>query len=216
MVDVAGGSNSRIQVFRSRAVVVAGLVDVIAGTAILGTGIWLAWWRGGRDGLPLGLALVVVGMFTLLSGTGRVTSRMELSDTRVAWRWTFSRSDVALQDLEDADLVEKGSPASGASWAGFLGGGLIGGLVWWLTELAAAFVSSEPSLGAFELVVIKHHGGAVAVKPISAWSNHTPHSQANDAVRAVKNAIDSRRQGTPRAPQPASLRHDAWDAARDA
>jgi hypothetical protein len=216
MVDVAGGSSSQIRVFRTRAVVVAGLVDVVAGTAMLGTGIWLAWWRGGRDGLPLGLALAVVGSFILLSGVGRVTSRMELGGTHVAWRWAFSRFDVALNDLVDAAVVEKGSPTSGASWAGFLGGGPFGALVWWLMGLAAALLSSEPSLGAFELVVIKQYGGAVPVKPISTWSNRTSHSQANDAARAVKKAIDSSRQGTRPAPQPASLRYDAWDVARDA
>jgi hypothetical protein len=216
MADLAGGGDGQIQVFRTRAVVVAGLGDVGAGTAIVAAGIWLASWQGGRDGLPLGLALMVVGTFTLLTGTARVTARVELSETQVTWRWSFARFRVPLADLEDAALVEKGSPASGSSWAGFLGGGLFGVLALWVIDLAAGFLSSEPTLGPLELMVIKHHGGAVAVKPISAWSTRNSHSEANNAVRAIKKAIDSsaRREPSP-ARQPAALRHDAWDVPGD-
>ncbi len=216
MAAVANVSKDRIQIFRTRAVLVAGLIDLIFGLAILVVGLGLAAWGKGRDTLPLGLALAVVALVLVLSGLSRMTARLEVGPHSVAWRWSFSRFEVPLTDLDDADLVEKGSPASGASWAGFLGGGLFGVVALWIVELAAAFLSSEPGLGPYELVVIKHHGGAVAVKPIGAWSTRSSHSQANDAVRAIKKAISSSagRVLSP-APPPAALRYDAWDSIRD-
>ena len=216
MAEVSDGNGERRLVFRTRAVLVAGLVDVVLGSVLLATGAGLSAWGGRRYGLPVGLTLSVVALIILLSGVGRVTSRFELSATQVTWRWTFSKSAVKLVDLEDADLVEKGSPGSGASWAGFLAGGLFGMAVWWLLDLAVAFLSSEPSLGPLELVLIKRHGGAVAVKPISAWSTRSSHSQAGDAVRAIKQAISaSADRVSPPAPPLAALRYDEWDPIRD-
>ena len=212
IVPTANDGTDRTQVFRTRAVIVAGLVDILFGSAMLFIGVGLAAVRGSRDALPFGLALSVVALITLLTGLGRMTARMELSETSVAWTWTFSRFEVALSDLADAELVEKGSPASGASWAGFLGGGLIVAAAWWIVELAAAFVRSGPSLGPLELVVIKRHGGAAEVRPISAWSTHASRSQANAALHAVRTAIAaSARRRPPGPPPPSMIRHDAWD-----
>jgi len=215
MADTAGGSTDRIQVFRTRAVRVAGLVDVVLGAALAGGGAIVAT-RGQRNGLPIGLTLSVLGLAIFVGGLGRITARLELSSTRVTWKWTFSKFEVSLTDLVDAALVEKGSPAPGASGAGFLGGGFYGVFIWWLLDLGVAFLSSEPSLGPLELVVIKRYGGAVSVKPISTWSSTSSHSEANDAVQAIKHAIaNSADRMTPSAPPLAELRYDAWDSRRD-
>jgi len=191
---------------------VAGLVDTLVGVALLIVGVSLVAGRGTRDALPLGLALSVTALILLLTGLGRMTARLEINETSVAWHWALSRFEVPLADLEDADLVEKGSPSSGASWAGFLAGGLFAAAVWWIVELAAAFLSRGPSLGPLDLVVIKHHGVAVEVRSISAWSTRSSRAQADEAVRAVKTAIASSAARVPLGPPPPSMiRHDAWD-----
>ena len=216
MAYVAGGNSDGVQVFRTRAVRVAGLVDVILGSTLLAVGASFVAWRSGHNGLPIGLAIAIVALTILIVGLGRVTARLELTSTEVRWKWTFSGFRAALTELDDADLVEKGSPASGASWAGFLGGGFYGVFIWWVLELVVAFFTSEPSLGPLELVVIKHHGGAVAVPPISAWSTRSSHSEANEAVRAIKAAISASAGRSPTATPPSAvLRYDAWDAIRD-
>jgi hypothetical protein len=215
MVPTNPGTD-RAGVFRTRAVVVAGLVDTLVGVALVIVGVSLAAVGGTRDALPLGLALCVIALILLLTGLGRMTARLEINETSVAWHWALSRFEVPLADLEDAELVEKGSPASGASWAGFLAGGLFAAAVWWIVELAAAFVTSGPSLGPLDLVVIKRHGVAVEVKPISAWSTRSSRAQANEAVDCLKTAIASSvRRRPPEPPPPSMIRYDAWDPAND-
>jgi hypothetical protein len=173
----------------------------------------LVAWRGNREALPLGLAISVVGLTVLLTGLGRMTARLEVTETSVDWTWALSKHEVPLIELEDAALVEKGSPASGASWAGFLGGGFLSVLVWWLVELVASFVTGEPSLGAFDLVVVKQHGAPIEVKTISSWSTSHSHSQANEALQVVKAAIASTPRQVPQSP--GILRHDAWESSRE-
>jgi hypothetical protein len=205
--------NQRTGVFRTRAVLVAGVLDFTFGIAILIVGLVLIVERENRDALPLGLAISVVGVIILLTGLGRMTSRLEVTDTSVSWTWGFSRHDVAFRELEDADLVEKGAPASGASWAGFLGGGFLAVLALWLVELVTAVMSSEPTLGPLDLVVIKHHGDPVEIKPISAWSTRSSHTQANLALQAVKTGIAS---SSSRSPQRLPiLQHDEWDTSKE-
>ncbi len=214
MAPTSTDGTDRTRVFRTRAVIVAGLGDLLVGCSLLVVGVTLAAVRGSRDALPLGLALSVVALILLLTGFGRITARMEISGSIVAWTWAFSRFTVALSDLEDAELVEKGSPASGGSWAGFLGGGVVAAAAWWVVGLAAAFLRSGPSLGPLDLVVIKRHGGAVEVQPISAWSTRSSRSQADEALHAVRAAIAASARRRPPEPPPLSMiRHDAWDPA---
>ncbi len=209
MKAIADNGPDRGHSFRLRAVVVAGMIYSTIGIAGLVVGSSLVAWRGNRDALPLGLFISVVGLCLCLTGLGRVTARMEVTETCVAWTWAFSRHEVPFTELEDAALVEKGSPASGASWAGFLGGGFISSMVWWLVELVSDVVTSEPSLGAYDLVLIRHHGASSEVKPISAWSTRSSHSQANEALEVVRAAIASSPGRAPEGPR--ILRHDAWD-----
>ena len=155
----------------------------------------------------------MVGLIALLSGLSRMTARMEISKAQLTWTWSFSKQTLALEDIDDASLVVKGAPASGAAWSGFLGGGFFGVLAWWLFDVFWAFFKSEPSLGSVELIVIKHYGGPVPIKPIGAWSTKPSHSEAAEALDSLKTAIasSSRRQ------QKSSriLRTDAWDQSGD-
>ena len=198
---------------------VAGTLDVVLGLGFLGLGAAVAGRGDNRDALPLGLVFVLVGVLLMIGGLGRLTARLEVRADRLRWRWSFGSHEVPLHELEDAALVEKGSPAWGASWAGFLGGGLLGVgffgvFLWWLAELADSVVSSEPTLGGLDLVVMKRRGGPVEVKPISAWSTRSSHSQATKALEAVKVAIESCASTVAESPASQSWRllHDEWES----
>lgn len=208
-VTTEGTGQSRV--FRARAVLIAGFVNVSLGLALLVVGLTVMVWLGNRSALPIGLAISLIGLILLVTGFGRMTSRLEVTETSLVWTWGFSKHEVGLSELEDAALVEKGSPASGASWAGFLGGGFLSALVWWLVELIGAFVGSGPSLGALDLVVMKHHGSPIEVKSISTWSTRSSHSQANVALQAVQVAIASSERPSA-AHHLQILQHDAWDS----
>ena len=188
---------------------VAGFLDLALGLVALVVGIGLVIGRGNREAVPLGLTVSVVAVLLVVSGLGRITARLEVHPGKVTWSWNFSHHQIPLAELEDAALVEKGSPAAGASWAGFLGGGFLSVLAWWLVDVAHGFFGSEPSLGSLDLVVIRHHGVPVEVKAISAWSTHSSHSQANAALRVLKAAIAS--SGHPPEPGPRILLHDEWE-----
>ena len=196
---------------------VAGTFDLVLGLGLLGLGAAVAGRGGNRDALPLGLVFVLVGALLVIGGLGRLTARLEVRVDRLRWRWSFGSHEVPLQELEDAALVEKGSPAWGGSWAGFLGGGLLGVgffgvFLWWLAELAHSVVGSEPTLGGLDLVVMKRRGGPVEVKPISVWSTRSSNSQANQALDAVKTAIAmcTSPESEP-VPHSRQLLHDEWE-----
>jgi hypothetical protein len=209
MAAVATGSTSAPLVFRSRAVKVAGIIDFVVGVIVLLAGLGVAVLGGVHRALPLGLATCVVGVILVPTGLGRMTARMEITKTHLIWTWSFSKQMLALEDLDDAALVEKGAPASGASWAGFMGGGLAGVLAWWLFDVGVAFFTSEPSLGSVELIAVKHYGGPVPIKPIGAWSSRPSHSDANQALQCLKSAIASSARRKPTAASVLSI--DAWD-----
>ncbi len=196
-------------VFRSRAVRIAGTVDLALGIVVVLAGVALGVSGGTHDAVPLGVVICILGAALLVSGLSRATARMEITETHLLWRWSFSMQKLALEDLDDAALVEKGSPASGAAWAGFLGGGFAAVIAWWLFDVVSAFFRSEPSLGSVELIVVKHYGGPVPVKPIGAWSTRASHSEANQALGSLKAAISSSSLRAPVTPD--ILRTDAWD-----
>ena len=202
------GATARL-VFRSRAVRVAGIIDFVVGFIVILVGSGLAVWGGNRNALPIGLTICIVGLIVLITGLSRVSARMEISKTHVTWTWSFSKQTLALVDLDDAALVVKGAPASGAAWSGFLGGGYIGVLALWLFDGFRAFLSSEPSLGSVELVVIKRYGGQVPIKPVGAWSTQPARSEAAQALDSLKIAIASSSRRRPVVSR--NLRTDAWD-----
>lgn len=196
------------RVFRSRAVFVAGVVDSVLGFSVGIAGAVLAGLGSSPRALPLGLAMIVLGIILLMTGIARMTARMELGPTEVTWTWSFFTERLALDDVVDCVLVEKGSPASGGAWVGFLGGGMFMVLVWWLVDVGSAFVHSEPSLGSLGLVAVKRYGSTTSIKPISAWSTPSSHSQANEALVALQSAIHVLARPTPK--HLPILRNDAW------
>jgi hypothetical protein len=203
------GEGAAHLVFRSRSVRIAGWVDLGVGLVVVLVGVGLGLSGGVRGSAPLGVAIGILGAVLVLSGLARATARIEISRAQLSWTWSFSRQTLALEDLDDAALVEKGSPASGGAWAGFLAGGLLWVAIWWLWDVLWAFVTSEPSLGPVELVVIKHVGGPVPVKPIGAWSTRASHSDADQALEYLRAAIVSSTR--PPTATPDILRTDAWD-----
>jgi hypothetical protein len=200
-------------VFRSRAVRTAGIIDFVVGLIVVFAGVGLAVLGAIHNALPLGLAIGIVGLILLLSGLSRMTARMEISKTHLTWTWSFSRQTLVLEGLDDAALVEKGAPASGAAWAGFLGGGYAGVLAWWLFDVCGTFFNNEPSLGSVELIAVKRYGGPVPIKPIGAWSTRSSHSEANQALHCLQAAIASSSRRNPAVPR--ILRTDAWEQLGD-
>ncbi len=197
------------RVFRSRAVFVAGVVDAAFGLLVGSAGVALAALGSSPKALPIGVAVCVIGLILLITGIARMAARMELGPTQVTWTWSFSTERLALDDVVDCALVEKGSPASGGAWVGFLGGGIFMVLVWWLVDVVSAFARSEPSLGSLELVAIKRYGGPVPIRAISAWSTPSSHSQANEALVALQTAVHVADRPAPT--ELPILRNDAWD-----
>jgi hypothetical protein len=195
--------------FRSRSVRIAGAVDLGIGIALVLAGTGYALVGGRSAAVPVGIALGVLGVILGVTGLGRITARMEITRSHVVWTWSFSRSQLPFDDLDDAALVEKGAPASGGAWAGFLGGGITWVVAWWLFDVARAFVSSEPTLGPLELVAIRHYGGPVSIKPIGAWSTHDSHSQARQALGHLQAAIHASSHRAPVVPD--ILRTDQWE-----
>jgi hypothetical protein len=166
-----------------------GSINAAIGFAIVVLAVVVAVMGHGGSALPLGIAILIFGVLFLQHGLSRMTARMEVTRTTVSWTWSFSRHEVAIDDLADAALVEKGSPAAGGAWAGFLGGGIMAVVALWLYETVTSLVRTAPTLGSFELVLIKRYGGPVEVSPISAWSTPAALAQANDALVAVQTAI---------------------------
>ncbi len=144
------GAQPATGVFKARAVLVAGFLDLVIGLVLLTVGIGLVAGRVNRDAVPLGTAVLVSAVLFVVSGLGRITARLDVHPDKITWKWNFSQHEIALADLEGAAHVEKGSPAAGASWAGFLGGGFSTVLAWWLMDVTAAFCGSDPSLGSLD------------------------------------------------------------------
>ena len=99
---MATKESARGHVLRTRAVLVAGVIDFTVGIAVLVASLGLLASRGSRDALPLGLAIFVAGFILVLTGLGRMTARLEITQSCVVWTWAFSRHEVPLTELEDA------------------------------------------------------------------------------------------------------------------
>jgi len=186
----------------------SGRANAAIGFAVVTCGVVVAAVRSGASALPLGLAICVVGLLLIVSGMGRMTARMEVTGTTLAWTWDLARHELAIDDLVDAALVEKGSPTAAGASAGLLGAGLTGVATLWLYDAVVSFVRSTPTLGTVELVLIKRYGGPVEVTPISAWSTPSALSQANEALAAVQSAIAG--SDRPKSRRLPILRNDAW------
>ena len=195
---------------------VAGTFDLVLGLGLLGLGAAVAGRGGNRDALPLGLVFVLVGVLLVIGGLGRLTARLEVRATVCGGAGRSGRTRSHCRSSRTPPSSRR-DHQWGGSWAGFLGGGLLGVgffgvFLWWLAELAYSVVGSEPTLGGLDLVVMKRRGGPVEVKPISVWSTRSSNSQANQALDAVKTAIAmcTSPESEP-VPHSRQLLHDEWE-----
>jgi hypothetical protein len=180
---------------------VSGAVLVGLGVVVVGAAVVVALTVRRPAGLPLGLAVGCVGAYLIVGGAGRLASWLEVGPGAIRWAWSFSRHEIPVTALVDAALVEKGSPASGGAWGGFLGGGLDGVIAWWLLGVAGSVSRRSPTLGSRVLVVIRHHGGRVEIPVIGSRGTDAGQSEAAVALAAVQGAIRAgqvRATGRPR------------------
>jgi len=191
------------QVFRTRPVIVSGTVDLAVGLAAVGFGSALAASPSPSSHLAFGLAAVVLGLVLVATGLGRVTSRLEVHGTELVWVWSFSRHRVPYAELSEAALVEPGAPDSGGESAGFIGGGLLAVVGWKLFAIGRSLVASGPTLGAYALVVLRHHGPPVRILPIGSFAARPEFSEAGAARRAVQGALEAYQYA-----ESADARHD--------
>jgi len=166
-----------------------GIVGLVIGAAIFGAGMGMAVVLHQRWALPIGIAVGILGLLIGISSLGRVTSTLEVHFDHISWRWGLATHALDLDDLVDASLVEKGSPSSGSSWAGFLAGGIDWVFLWWFFDWATALFRSDPVAGTSVLVVVKRYGGPVPIPAISGWSSGQSHRESSEALFVVQSAI---------------------------
>jgi hypothetical protein len=169
------------------------------GLVLIAGGSVTAALSTGGAALPVGLALIVIGVTIAATGFGRALSHLEVHSTKLVWTWWFSRHEIALEDVESAALVEPGSPNSGGEWGAFVAGSVgglfpVGGLVvvaaWWLYGLALSTMRAEPTLGSHALFIVRHYGPPERVEPIGTFAFSPAKTTAARAQRAIQAAID--------------------------
>jgi hypothetical protein len=181
--------------------VASGAILVGLGLIAVGAAVVVALRVGRPDGLPLGLLLGLIGVYFAFSGAGRMAAWFEVSQDAIRWTWSFSRHELRVTDLVDAALVEKGAPAPGGEWAGFIGGGFDGVIAWWLLGLGHSVLQTSPAMGSRVLMVLRVHGGPVHIPVIGTWGTAASHTEASLALAAVQEAIRAgqvRATGRPR------------------
>lgn len=166
-----------------------GMVGLVVATAVLAAGTGMAAMVHQRWALPIGIAVAVVGLLIGVSSLGRATARLEVHVGHLRWRWGLAAHTVDLGDLEDAALVEKGSPASGSAWAGFLAGGVDWVFFWWFFDWATGLLRSDPVAGTSVLVVVKRYGGPVPIPAIGGWPSGKSQRECSEALLVVQSAI---------------------------
>ena len=179
--------------FRSRAVFVGGLVElVVCGAITAGAVVWILV-RTGPTALPAGLAVGIAASIGALSGLSRMTARLVVGEDSITWTWWFSRHELAFVDLSGAMLAEKGSPTAGGPPYAVYPGGLIALALWLVIESIATFSTIDPVSGSCVLMVTKVHGDPVVVRAVGSWATRVRHSQVTEALEAVQAGIDSPR-----------------------
>jgi hypothetical protein len=189
-------------IYRTRAVVTSGYVDLVGGAALMIGGLVLLDVRGSSEDLSVGLALVLLGLMVAYTGAGRVLARLEIYESRLVWMWGFSRHELALAELSEAALVEPGSVHPGGAGGGFLGGGLFAVAFWWMLGLAGSVFRAGPTLGSQTLIVLKTYGAPVRIAPIGTFSSSPGGSDAFAAQQAVQVAIERSRAQDPKRTDP--------------
>jgi hypothetical protein len=180
-----------VQVFRTRAVVLSGWADAALGVILIVAAVTVALHLHNVTGIALGTSIALVGAIIGGVGVSRITAHLEVHSTKLVWTWAFSRHEVNLAELVDADLVEPGSPQGGGAIGGLLGGGVAAVAFWWLLELAGSMFEAGPTLGSRTLVVVRKYGPPIRISPIGTFARHPEVSVAAAAARAVRGAIKS-------------------------
>ena len=93
--------------FRTRAVLLAGVADLVLGLTVL----VLAGILGPRDP-ALAAAVGVVGLLGVYAAAGRLAAKVEVRPDRVMWTWDFTRREVPYDEVVDVAL-ERSGPAPG-------------------------------------------------------------------------------------------------------
>jgi hypothetical protein len=178
-----------VQIFRTRAVVVSGVVDLILGIVVVAVGILVVLGTHNANIRAGGAAIIFVGLFLVFTGTGRMTAKLELHPDKVVWTWSFSSHHHPVAGLEDASLVEPGSPAQGAAWNAWIAGGFASVGTWWLLSLLRSVSKADPTIGTRQLELIPHFGAPIRIRAIGTYATGVGSSQAYAAEMAVKQAI---------------------------
>jgi hypothetical protein len=174
-------------------VVVSGVVDLGLAAFAFGGAAAVALVVTGSDRLPFSLLLGLVGLLLLVSGIGRVRSRLEIHRDSLEWTWALVRQRVPLAELVDADIAEKGRPTPGGAWAGLIGGGFTWVFLWWLFGLIGSVAHAEPTTGSHDLVLIRRHGPPVQVRAIGTWATRAGAARVSEVVAAVRASIAAER-----------------------
>ncbi len=177
------------QVFRTRAVVISGFVDLVVGLLIACVGIVIFAGTDSSNRRGIAGAIGFLGLLLVLSGTGRIAAKLEVHPDKVVWWWSFSKHHHSLADLTEACLVEPGNPSSGGVWTAFIGGGLLAVGAWWLLAVAYSMYKAEPTLGTRTLVIVPRVGAAVRIRPIGTFATGLGSPQAFAAQQATEEAI---------------------------
>lgn len=180
-------------VFRTRAVLISGLLDLLLGLGTVAAGATLFPGLHNAKGTALSCAVGLIGVVVVSLGVSRMTARLEVHHDRLVWTWAFSRHELPFDNLTEASLIEPGSPASGGESATFVSGGLVAVVAWWALDQIGSLFHAGPTLGTRALVVLRHHGGPVRIPPIGTFSLESGSSQAFAAQQAVQRAIDASR-----------------------
>ncbi len=175
-------------IFRTRAVVVSGALDLVVGIGLMAWGAALT--AGGHGARPaFGAALVLLGAVVGATGAGRMAARLEVHDSKLVWTWPFSRHELSFDNVVQAALVEPGSPASGGEWGTLLSGGVVAVAGWWLAGLALSMFRAGPTLGSSTLEILRRRGGPVRISPIGTFCFEPTRSTAFAAQQAVDYAL---------------------------
>ena len=177
--------------YRTRVVIVSGTVDAAFGLALLLIGAIEGALTTSSNDRALWACVGAFGLVVGGSGVSRLLARLEIHDTKLIWTWAFITHEHPLSDLTEADLVERGSPKPGASWAGFLGGGLLGVATIFLIDLWSGMFEAGPTLGSRSLIVQRKFGSPLEIRAIGTFAAENHISEASTAQIAVQNAIET-------------------------
>lgn len=195
MTPFQGEPQQAPQVFRTRAVLISGFIDLVIGLALIGTGIGIAAASHSSTTRALCLAIGIAGLFVVFTGAGRLAAKLEVHPDKLIWWWGFARHERPTAGLEEASLVEPGMPTTGAAWETLIAGGFPAIFIWWLLSIVYTTSKSNPTLGTRQLELIPHFGVPIRVRVIGTFATGLGSAQPRSAQLAVEQAIGAANPG---------------------